>query len=244
MPVAPAALGAGLLLAISAPLSASAHVSLEENTATPGTLTTLTFRVPNETADGASTNKLTLTFPRGKNLLQSISYVPVAGWATQLVTTKLAEPIKNGDSPITEAVTRVIWTATSGSVYGPGREGIFILFVGAVPSVGKLALPVDRGYTDGSMVSWAGGVASDHPAPVLYVNDKAVTDQDLDSAPIPSVTTTGAGSTAAGPDVLARILGGVGLVLGVVLGLVLGLVLGVVALLIALAGRRPRQKAS
>jgi uncharacterized protein YcnI len=231
MPIAAAALGAALLLAISAPLSASAHVSLEENTATPGTFTTLTFRVPNETADGASTNKLTLTLPGGKNLLQSISYVPVAGWATLLVTTKLAEPIKNGDSTITEAVTQVIWTATSGSAYGPGSEGIFKLFVGPVPSVGKLTLPVDQGYTDGSVVSWAGGDASDHPAPVLYVNDKAATDKDPDSAPIPSVTTTGAGSTAAGPDVLARILGGV------------GLVLGAVALLIALAGRRPPQSA-
>ncbi len=65
-----------------------------------------------------------------------------------------------------------------------------------------------------------------------HQNDKAVTDQDPDSAPIPSVTTTSTGSTAAGPDVLARILGGV------------GLVLDVVALLIAVVKRRPRQRAS
>ncbi len=230
--VAAAAVGAALLLAISAPLSASALVSLEKNMATPGTCTTLTLRVPNETADGASSNTFPLPHPGGETLLQGISYVPAAGWATQLVTTKLAEPIKNGDSPITEAVTQVIWTATSGSVYGPGSEGIIKIFVGAGPSVGKFTLPVEQGYTDGSVVSWAGGVASDHPAPVLYVNDKAVTDQDPDTAPIPSVTTTGAGSTAEGPDVLARIIGGV------------GLVLGLIALVIALAGRRPRQKAS
>ncbi len=227
------ALAAATLLAISTPLSASAHVSLEQNTAAPGTFTTLTFRVPNETADGASTNKLTLTLPGGASLLQSISYIPVPGWTTELVTAKLATPIKNGDSTITEAVTQVIWSAKPGSEYGPDSEGIFKLFVGAIPAVGKITLPVDQGYTDGSVVSWNGSVTSDHPAPVLYINDKPVVDTDADSAPIPSITTTTASSsTAAGPDVLARILGGI------------GLVLGVVALLIAVLGRGPRRKAS
>lgn len=231
------ALGAATLLSLSVPLSASAHVSLEQNTATPGTFTTLTFRVPNETADGASTNKLTLTLPGGTSLLQSISYIPVPGWTTQLVTAKLAKPITNGDSTITEAVTQVVWSAQPGSEYGPGSEGIFKLFVGAVPAVGKIVLPVDQGYTDGSVVSWNGGVTSEHPAPVLYINDKPVVDTDADSAPIPSITSASAAtgssaSTTAAPDVLARILGGI------------GLILGVVALLIAVAGRGPRRKAS
>src|SRR5476651_1990189 len=83
------ALGAATVLAVATPLSASAHVSLEENTATPGSFTTLTFRVPNETADGASTNKLILTMPGGKSLLDSVSYIPVPGWKIELVTTKL-----------------------------------------------------------------------------------------------------------------------------------------------------------
>src|SRR3954447_9090019 len=111
------ALGAATLLAIAAPLSASAHVSLEENTARPGTFTTLTFRVPNETADGASTNKLTVTLPTGKSLLGSVSFVPVPGWRAELVTSKLAAPITDGDDTITEAVTQVVWTADPGSGY-------------------------------------------------------------------------------------------------------------------------------
>ena len=226
-----AAIGAATLLALSAPLSASAHVSLEENTATPGSFATLTFRVPNETADGAATNKLTLTLPTGSGLLDSVSYLPMPGWTTELVTTKLATPITNGDDTITKAVTRVIWTADPGSEYGPGSLGIFRLFVGPIPDVGQLKLPTEQGYSDGSVVSWSGGMDSEHPAPVLYIDDTPVVDHDADSAPVTTVTTTTAPATAA-PDVLARVLGGI------------GVVLGAVAVVIAITGRRPRKKVS
>ena len=228
LPVAALALGAATLLAIAAPLSASAHVSLEENTATPGTFTTLTFRVPNETADGASTNKLTVNLPAGTGLLSSVSYIPVAGWTTELVTTKLAKPITSGDDTITEAVTQVIWTAKPGSEYGPGSEGLFKLFVGPIPDVGQLKLPTEQGYTDGTVVSWSGGTQADHPAPVLYVNDKPATSDDPDSAPVTVEAPASPGT--AGPDIVARVLGGI------------GLVLDAVALVIAIVGRRPQKK--
>lgn len=227
------ALGAATMLAIAAPLSASAHVSLQENTAKPGTFTTLTFRVPNETADGASTSKLTVTLPTGKSLLGSVSYIPVPGWTTELVTTKLPTPITEGDATITQAITQVIWTAEPGSEYGPGSEGQFRLFVGPIPDVGKLSLPTAQGYSDGSVISWSGAVGSDHPAPVLYVDDAAPTSDDPDSAPETTVTTTPAATDSpAAPDVLARVLGAV------------GLVVGVIALLIVIVGRRPARKAS
>jgi len=217
------ALGAAALLAIAAPLSASAHVSLEENTAAPGSFTTLTFRVPNETA-AAATDKLTLTLPQGTGLLASVSYVPVPGWTAELVTSKLATPITAGDDTITEAVTQVIWTADDGAAYGPGSLGIFKLLVGPIPDVGRLTLPVDQGYSDGSVVSWSGGTKSEHPAPVLYVDDTPVVDHDADSAPAATVGTT-AGRPDAQPDAVARTLGGA------------GLLLGAVALVIALVGR-------
>jgi uncharacterized protein YcnI len=226
------AFGAATLLAVAAPLSASAHVSLEENTAAPGTFTTLTFRVPNETAD-ASTNKLTVTLPGGARLLRSVSYVPVAGWSARLVTSKLATPITSGDDTITEAVTQVVWTANPGSEYGPGSLGIFKLFVGPIPDVGQVKLPVDQAYSDGTTVSWSGDTAADHPAPVLYIDDEPVADDDPDSAPAATVTpaTDSASAAASSPDVIARVLGG------------LGLVLGVIALVIAVVGRRPQKKA-
>lgn len=222
------AFGAATLLALATPLSASAHVSLEENIAAPGSFATLTFRVPNETAD-ASTNKLTLTLPAGKNLLESVSYIPVAGWTTELVVTTLATPVTNGNDTITRAVTEVIWTANPGTDYGPGSEGIFKVFVGAIPDVGQLKLPVEQGYSDGSTVSWSGSTDAEHPAPVLYIGDKPAVDQDADSAPVTTVTTTSA-PTATRPDVLARVLGGI------------GLVLGVIALVIAVVGYRPQKR--
>jgi uncharacterized protein YcnI len=227
------ALGAAALLALGAPLSASAHVSLEENTATPGTFATLTFRVPNETAD-ASTNKLTVTMPRGAGLLSSVSYIPVPGWTADVVTSKLATPITHGDDTITEAVTQVTFTAAPGSEYGPGSLGIFKLFVGPVPDVGRLTLPVDQGYSDGAVVSWSGAPTSEHPAPVLYVDDTPVVDHDADSAPVATVAPgDGHAATQSAPasDVIARALGGV------------GLVLGAIALVIAIVGRRPKKAA-
>lgn len=226
------ALGAAALLALTAPLSASAHVSLESNTATPGTFDTLTFRVPNESTDGATTNKLTINLPADAGLLDSVSFEPVAGWTAQLITTRLATPLVNGDQTTTEAVTQVVWTASPGSELGSGALGIFRLYVGPIPKVGSLKLPIDQGYSDGTTASWNGAPDSEHPAPVLYVTDPPVVDHDADSAPIPAVTTApaAAASTTGGSDVVARVLGGA------------GLVLGAIGLVIALTGRRTAVK--
>ncbi|HXR45326.1 MAG TPA: DUF1775 domain-containing protein [Pseudolysinimonas sp.] len=218
-----AAVAAGTLLALSAPLSASAHVSLETDTASPGTFTTLTFRVPDESTDGAGTNKLTLTLPEATPLA-SVSYIPVPGWTTELTTTELAKPVTTGDATTTRAVTRVTWTAQSGSELGAGSLGLFRLFVGPVPDTGSLKLPVDQQYTDGTIVSWNGAAGAEHPAPVLYVNDPPAKDDDADSAP--EVTAAPAQTTAAQPDVLARVLG------------ILGLVVGAVGIVVAVTGRR------
>ncbi|CAN5520543.1 hypothetical protein BH10ACT6_BH10ACT6_01680 [soil metagenome] len=227
--IAALALGAAALLATSAPLSASAHVSLESNTATPGSYDTLTFRVPNEATDGSATNKVTLTLPSDKGLLATVSYIPVPGWTAELVTTRLATPVVNGDQTTTEAVTQVIWTATVGAEYGEGALGVFKLFVGPIPQVGKITIPVEQGYTDGKVVSWGQAPDGDNPAPLLYITDKPVADHDADSAPQTTVSDehAPAASSDSGTDIVARTLGGV------------GLVLGAVALVIAIVGRRP-----
>ncbi len=215
--------GAGILLAISAPLSASAHVSLEADTATPGTFTTLTFRVPNESTDGAATSRLTLTLPEASPF-GSVDYIPVDGWTTELTTTKLAKPITDGDDTTTEAVTQVTWTAEPGAELGAGSLGLFRLYVGPVPKTGSLKLSVDQQYSDGSVVSWNGATGSEHPAPVLYITDPPVKDDDPDSAP--EVTTTTTSTAAVQPDVIARVLG------------ILGLVAGAVGIVIGVTGRR------
>jgi len=219
-----AALGAGALLAVAAPLAASAHVTLQTNTAAPGSYALLTFKVPNESADGATTDSVAITLPTDHPLV-SASYVPVAGWTATATTEKLPKPITNGDDTLTQAVTRVTWTAPAGHGLPPGALGLFQLSVGPVPSVGSLAFPTDQRYSDGSVVSWSEkGAKAEHPAPVLYVNDAPPASGAV--APSPGVTASAAqplgGAPASSPDVVARVFGIAGLVVGAV-GLVVGI---------------------
>jgi uncharacterized protein YcnI len=205
-----ALLAAGsIALALSAPLAASAHVTIDDNTAQAGTFTVITFTVPNESATVA-TSKITVTLP-SDTPFPYVSYVPVPGWTTELITTTLPAPVKIGDSTITEAVTSVVWTAAPGNEITDGQLQLFPLSVGIVPDVGSVTLPVDQTYSDGTVVSWSENGTEDeveHPAPVLYINDAPVADDDHQSPVVTPVAST------ASPDVLARVLGTAGLVLG------------------------------
>lgn len=205
-----------IALALAAPLGASAHVTLDDNTAAAGSFTLVTFKVPNESAT-ASTSVVTVTLPSDTPFAY-VSYVPVPGWTTELVTTTLPEPVTIGETELTEAVTSVVWTADPGSEVEAGQLQLFPLSVGAVPDVGSLALPVDQTYTDGSVVAWDGtDEGAEHPAPVLYVNDAPAADHHDGGEHADEGDGDGdetAAATAAGPDVLARGLGVAGLVLG------------------------------
>jgi uncharacterized protein YcnI len=218
----PAAIGAGLLLAVAAPLSASAHVTIDPGQAVAGSYTVVTVKVPNE-SETATTNRVELALPTDTPFT-SVRYVPVAGWSAELVTTTLPEPVTIGESTITEAITSVVWTADAGSEIGSGQLQLFPLSLGPVPDTGSVVLPADQGYTDGSAVSWNETEAeAEHPAPVLYINDAPAADHhgaaqtaEVDAAPV--------ADAAPADDVLARILGIGGLVVGVV-----GIVLAVTA---------------
>jgi len=216
------ALGAGALLAVAVPLSASAHVTLQTNTAAAGSYALLTFKVPNESADGATTDSVAITLPTDHPLL-GVSFVPVPGWTAAATTEKLPKPVVNGDDTLTEAVTKVTWTAPAGHGIPTGALGLFQLSVGPIPSVGSIAFPAEQGYSDGSVVSWSGtSESAQHPAPVLYVND-APPAATAGATPSATVAASAAASTsAAQPDVLARVLGVLGLVVGAV-GLVVGI---------------------
>jgi uncharacterized protein YcnI len=218
----PAAIGAGLLLVLAAPLSASAHVSIDPGQAEAGSYTVVTLKVPNE-SETATTNRVELSLPTDTPFT-SVRYVPVAGWSAELVTTTLPEPVTIGESTITEAVTSVVWTADAGSEIGAGQLQLFPLSVGPVPDTGSVALAADQGYTDGTTVSW-NETADDaeHPAPVLYINDAPVADENSGHDATVEAAAAETGSAPA-DDVLARVLGIAGLVVGAV-----GIVLAVTA---------------
>jgi len=227
---ASAALGAGVLLAIAVPLSASAHVTIDPGQAEPGSYTVVTVKVPNE-SETATTNRVEVSLPTDTPFT-SVRYVPVAGWSAELVTSTLPEPVKVGESTITEAITSVIWTAAPGSEIGAGQLQLFPLSLGPVPDTGSVSLPADQGYTDGSTVSWdESGADAEHPAPVLYIDDAPPADHhggagdDHDEATADAASDT---TAVSGDDVLARILG------------IGGLVVGVVGVVLAVTSRRTR----
>lgn len=215
----------GAMLALAAPLAASAHVTVGPNQAAAGSYALIQLKVPTESAT-AVTTKIVLNLPQDTPF-GDVSYVAVPGWSTELTTETLATPIKNDDGEVTEAVTKVTWTAEPGSEIEAGQLGVFPLSVGPVPDTGHIVLAVDQSYSDGTVVSWSGvGADAEHPAPILYVNDAppGATDEEETG---PAVEATPSESAVdAGPDVLARVLG------------IGGLLLGVIALVIAVTGRR------
>ncbi|MCC7127985.1 MAG: YcnI family protein [Microbacteriaceae bacterium] len=205
------AIGAAIALSLAVPLSASAHVTVSPNTASAGSYALLNVKVPNESAT-AVTTKLELSLPTDTPL-STVSYVPVAGWTAELVRTTLPTPVKVGENTITEAVTKVIWTAETGFEISAGQLQVFPLSIGPLPSVGSLTFPADQFYSDGTIVSWnESGSGAEHPAPVLYVNDAPAADHHGNDSADDGVSAAG----QTGVDVLARGFGIAGLVIGAI----------------------------
>jgi uncharacterized protein YcnI len=222
---------------------ASAHVTVNPDTAVAGSYTKLTFRVPNESAK-ASTTKITVNFPMD-HPFASVSVKKEPGWTAKSTTTKLTTPVSDDDNAsITQAVSSITWTADPIAKIALGEFAEFDVSVGPVPKVKSLAFQAVQTYDDGSVVKWdeatpASGAEPEHPAPVLHISAAADSASDganpttsRSAAPAVTVTAT-APASAAGPsssdDGVARILG----VLGIVVG-ALGLLVGAVAF------RRPR----
>ena len=221
------AVGAGALLAIAAPLAASAHVEVTPNTTAAGSYADITFRVPNESAT-ATTTKVEVQIPAATPFA-TVRYVAVSGWDAELVTETLSPPVTVGKTTLTEAVTRVIWTSQPGSEIKDNEIRQFTLSVGAVPDTGKIELNAIQTYSDGSVVAWSGtGEGAKHPSPVLYVNDAPIAEHDAHAAPASATNATDATNTTgaeASSDTLARLLSIGALVVGTV-----GVVLSVVTL--------------
>ena len=218
----PVAIGAGLLLALAAPLSASAHVTIDPGQAVAGSYTVVTVKVPNE-SETATTNRVEVSLPTDTPFT-SVRYVPVAGWNAELVKTTLPEPVTVGEATVTEAVTSVVWTADAGSEIGSGQLQLFPLSVGPIPDTGSIVLPVAQTYSDGTVVNWSDtGDGAENPAPVLYVNDAPAADHhDGADEGETTIDVDDSHTAADSDDVLARVLGIGGLVVGAV-GIVLAI---------------------
>ncbi len=168
-------LAAGAALAIAVPLAASAHVTVNPNTATPGSYATVNFRVPTE-SETASTVKLEVSLPTDTPL-SAVLVQPVPGWTATVEKGALPAPVEVEGNTVSEAPLKIVWQADPGVGIGQDQFQIFSAVLGPVPDTGHLVLPAAQSYSDGSVVDWAATpdeVAADdtlEPAPVLYIND-------------------------------------------------------------------------
>jgi uncharacterized protein YcnI len=156
---------------LAIPAGAQAHVTLQPNAAPAGAFTVLDVRVPTE-RDNASTSKVDVQFPSG---FASASYQAVPGWKVRVIKKKLATPIQTDDGPITEGVSRMVWTRTSrGGGIKPGQFQDFPISVQIPGKAGdKLTFKALQTYSNGEIVRWIGAAGSDTPATQVTVTAAA-----------------------------------------------------------------------
>ncbi|MEW1759656.1 YcnI family protein [Streptomyces cyaneofuscatus] len=240
-----AGVAASTVLLLAGP--AAAHVSVQpQGEAAKGGYATLNFKVPNE-RDKASTVKVEVNFP-ADHPLSSVTPEAVPGWKIAITKGKLDKPLEVHGKKITEAVTKVTWTA-DGSKIAPGYFQQFPVSVGQLPEdADQLVFKAIQTYDNKEVVRWIeepkGGEEPESPAPVLKLtaatedhhggaadkagDDDSKADHNADdqaaSAEGDKKETHAASSSS---DTTARTLGIIGILIGIA-----GVAFGV------LAGRR------
>ncbi|HEX4099085.1 MAG TPA: YcnI family protein [Pseudonocardiaceae bacterium] len=185
-----------------------AHVTVNPHTAPQGGYTKVSFRVPNE-RDNAATTQLEVNLP-ADHPIASVQTRAVPGWTSTVQKTTLAKPITTDDGQVTEAVTKITWT---GGRIPPGSFEEFDVSMGPLPTdTDQLVFKALQTYDNGEVVRWIdtappGAPEPAHPAPVLTLTP-------ADAAPAAD-----AGSSV---GIWGVVLGSVGIVLGII-GLVVGL---------------------
>jgi len=212
-----------LVLVVAAPF-AGAHVEVSSPDAAPGAESAkLVFRVPNE-SDKASTMIFAVKLPADTPFAE-VSAQAKPGWDVATTTKKLSPPADVDGFKLSEMVSTVTWTATGDTGIAPGEFDEFALSVGPVPDdASSLSFPATQWYSDGTTVEWnqpqpPGADEPEHPAPTLELT--AATDATGATAS-PAASDSGSSSTAdtaattsdSSSDTLARVLGGLGILLG------------------------------
>jgi uncharacterized protein YcnI len=212
--VTAAAIAGAAVVGLAAP--AFAHVTVQPGAAAQGAYTAVAFRVPDE-SDTASTVKVEVNVPTD-HPLASVLTQPVLGWTATVEKTKLSTPIKtdDGDS-ITDAVSKITWTADATSKITPGQFQEFRISLGPLPTdTDKVVFKALQTYDDGTVVRWIeeakdGQPEPQHPAPTLTLA-KAATTTDAHQA----AATSAQDKAASSSDSTARTLGIAGIAVGVI----------------------------
>jgi len=221
-----AALSVGaVVVALGIAGPAFAHVTVNPNSATQGGYARVAFRVPNE-SDTASTVKLEVNLPEDAPVA-SVSTMRVPGWTVAVENRKLAQPLEVHGSQVTEAVSKITWTAAAGDGVKPGEFQEFPVSMGPLPEADQMVFKVLQTYSDGEVSRWIdepveGGEEPESPAPVLKLA-KSAGDATPTTGPTVAAEGAGAGSSddsgsSSGAAVGLGIAGVVAGVLGLVLG--------------------------
>ncbi|MER5947540.1 YcnI family protein [Streptomyces sp. NPDC001904] len=221
---------------VSAP--AFAHVSVQpEGAAAKGGYAVIDFKVPNE-RDDAATTKLEVNFPTD-HPLASVMPEPVPGWKAEVTKSKLDKPLEMHGEKLTEAVSKVTWTATgSGADKGvqPGYFQKFPVSVGQLPTdADQLVFKAIQTYDNKEVVRWIepqqkGQEEPENPAPTLTLSAAADDEHGASGASASDdhkEAAAASSDTSSDSDTTARVLGIVGILVGAA-----GVAFGV------LAGRR------
>lgn len=215
------ALAAGTLLAVAAPISASAHVTVDSTSAAAGSYSVLTFAVSHG-CEGSATTAVTIDIPED---ITSVTPTVNPNWNVAKVPADGAEPLADSHGNPSEGRTgQIVYTAKA-----PLPDGVRDTFALSVrlpedAAGSTLAFPVlqtcEVGETRWDEVPLEGQAEPEHPAPSI-----AVTTATVAAHGHSDVETEAAGTEApASGDVLARSLGTAGLAVGAV-----GIVLAVTA---------------
>ncbi|WP_431679785.1 YcnI family copper-binding membrane protein [Kitasatospora sp. KL5] len=224
-----AAVAGAALVALAGP--ASAHVTVQPGSVPQGGYTAVAFRVPDE-SDTASTVKLEVSLPMD-HPMASVRIQPLPGWTAVLEKSKLDKPLSSHGKEITEAVSKITWTADAGTRIAPGQFQEFRVSLGALPTdTDKLTFKALQTYDNGDVVRWIeeakeGQPEPAKPAPVLTLTKAAATAAAAPAADQHASQDSHGDKAAAstGDDSTARTLGVVGIVVGVI-----GAALGVAGL--------------
>jgi len=207
------ALGSAFVAAFAFAAPASAHVTVNPNTAVQGGFARVAFRVPTE-SDTASTTKLEVRLPDDAPI-PSVSTQPVAGWTVDVQRRTLPQPLTNDEgAQITEVVSVITWTATADAAIKPGQFQEFPVSMGPLPKVDRIVFKALQTYSDGTIVRWIdepadGAKEPENPAPTLKLTAAA------QSAPFAGSSDDDSGGGAAlGLAIAALVLGLGGLALG------------------------------
>ncbi|NES30916.1 DUF1775 domain-containing protein [Micromonospora terminaliae] len=165
---------------------ASAHVTVNPKEATQGSYGRFAFRVPNE-SDTASTAKVEVNLPENAPV-GSVSTMPVPGWTVAVEKRKVDPPIEVHGSQLTEAVSKLTWTAAPNGGVKPGEFQEFPVSMGPLPQVDRMVFKVLQTYSDGNVSRWIeeptpGAEEPENPAPVLTLAAAEASASPAASAP-------------------------------------------------------------